>query len=142
MLLGPGKEHLPARQIVAVELAEIGYQKVVIMEQVKDSLADKSLAGKFSRIISTYAPKLFVAFFYKDAKMDGVAFELGWLSNMYQSSGLTSNLRLLLEKGYKWEDTTPYVPSLLPSVPSAEFDDSRNYSKASQLIHLFVRNLF
>jgi hypothetical protein len=99
-------------------------------------------AAKFNRIITTYTPRLFVAFFYKDAKMDGVAFELGWLSHMYQSSGLTSNLRLLLEKGYQWEETTPYVPSLLPSVPSAEFDDSHKYSKASQLIHLFVRNLF
>lgn len=101
MLLGPGKEHLEDRQNVALELVEIGYRNVVIMEQTSDSLADKGLVDKFGRILSTYLPRLYIAFFYKGARMDGVAFELGWLSHMYESSGLTNNLRLLFEKGYK-----------------------------------------
>jgi hypothetical protein len=66
------------------------------MEQIMDSLIDKSLDDKFNRIITRYAPRLFVAFFYKDTKMDGVTFELARLCRNYQSSGLTRNLRLLL----------------------------------------------
>jgi len=141
MLLGPGREHLKDRQNVILELSEMGYRNIMIMEQVNDSLTDKNLADKFSRIISTYLPRLYVAFFYKDARMDGVTFELGWLCHLYQASGLSNFLRLLPEKGYTWEETTPYVPGLLPNVPSTEFDESKTFSKASQLIHKFVLNL-
>jgi hypothetical protein len=141
MLLGPGKQFLKDRENVQLELFDLGYKNVVIMEQIMDSLTDKSLNDKFSRIITQYAPRLYIAFFYNEAKMDGVAFELGWLCHMYNSTGLNNNLRILYEQGYNWKQTTPYVPSLLPSVPGIEFDKSKQYSKASELIHKCVLNL-
>jgi hypothetical protein len=142
MLLGPGKQHLQTRQTTQIELAEIGYKRVVIMEQIKDSLTDRILADKFNRIITDNAPRLYIAFFHNDAKMDGVTFELGWLCHMYHLSGLNNNLRFLLEPGWDWKQTTPYIPSLLPGVPAIEFDENNEYSKASELIHLCARNLF
>jgi hypothetical protein len=141
MLLGPGKYYLETRQKTQLELVEIGYKRVVIMEQIMDRLTDRSLDDKFNRIITIYAPRLYIAFFHNDAKMDGVTFELGWLCHMYHSSGLNNNLRILLEPGYDWKQTTPYVPSLLPGVSAIEFDDSKPYSKASELIHKCVLNL-
>lgn len=141
MLLGPG-QHLQTRETTQIELKKIGYSTVVIMEHIADSLTDKSLDDKFNRIITDYTPKLYIAFFHNDAKMDGVTFELGWLSHMYRSSGLNNNLRFLLEPGYDWKETTPYIPSLLPGVPQIEFDENKGYSKASELIHKCVRNIF
>jgi hypothetical protein len=141
MLLGPGKGYLEAREKVQLELFEIGYKNIVIMERIEDSLIDKSLDDKFNRIINDYVPRLYVAFLYTDARMDGVTFELGWLCHMFRPSGLNNNLRILCEPGYDMKKTTPYIPSLLPSVPAIQFDESKSYSRASELIHKFVLNL-
>jgi hypothetical protein len=130
MLLGPGKEHLESRKKVQLELAEIGYRKVLIMEQEMDSLTDKSLDDKFNRIILQYVPIVYFAFFYNEAKMDGVTFELGWLCHKFHSSGLNNSLRILYERKYDWNKTTPYVPSILPSVIAIPFDESKPYSRA------------
>lgn len=86
------------------------------MEEIEDKIEDRSLDDKFYRIREEYDPALFVAFFYSGLEMDGVAFEIGWLCCMYHSLGLSQKLRVLVEPGYDWKETTPYIPSLFPSV--------------------------
>lgn len=111
------------------------------MEEIVDRLTDKSLDDKYHRIIKEYDPTLFVAFFHRGAKMDGVTFELGWLCCKYHSNRLGRRLRILYETGYKWKETTAYISDLFFSVPKVEFNESKRYSKASQCIHKCVLRL-
>jgi hypothetical protein len=81
MLLGSGqKEHLEFRKKVRDELVEKGFRRIIIMEEsLDDEYRDIRLDDKLRRIIEGFDPDLFVAFFHGNARMDGVAFELGWL---------------------------------------------------------------
>ena len=65
--------------------------------------------------------------------MDGVAFKHGWLSRMYESSGLTNNLRLLFEKEYKWKKTTPDIPNLLTAFLQLNSTNHENIQRLHRL---------
>lgn len=142
MLLGSGQQqYLKHREEVRTHLLEDGIKKVIIMEEEMDKLKDISLDDKFHRIIEEQNPALYIAFFHKGAPMDGVTFELGWLCCKYHDSGLKHRLRILTEKDYAWHETTAYLPSLMPKVLKNEFDESKPYSRASQIIGKWVLDL-
>jgi hypothetical protein len=117
---------------------DFGYKDIIIMEDIKDEDADKSLDDKFRRITEKFNINFFIAFFHNDFKMDGVAFELGWLCCKYNIIELSKRLRIIYERNYDWENTTAYIPDLFHSVPRVEFDEEKNYSKASQCIHKMI----
>src|SRR5687768_2301141 len=123
MLLGPGnqrsnneKQYLEYRRSVKVELIEMGYKRVVIMEDVLTEFGDITLDDKFRRIVNEYDPALFVAFFHKCARMDGVTFEIGWLCSYYHPSELEKRLLVFNEEGFDWNKTTRYIPAFFPNI--------------------------
>jgi hypothetical protein len=148
MLLGAGnqgndkeKQYLEYRKMVRLELIEMAYQKVVIMEDVLAKLKDISLDDKFRRIVQEYDPRLFIAFFHNGARMDGVTFELGWLCSYYTAMELEQRLQIYSERDYDWNNTTGYIPSLFPNIGPVPFDESDPRFKASELINNRVLHL-
>ena len=133
MLLGSGeKEHLEFRKKVRDELVERGFTRIIIMEESRDDdYADISLDDKLLRIIKDYEPDLFVAFFYGNARMDGVAFELGWLCCKFSIAEMDEKVRIFTDKSFDWNGTTSYIPSLDVHVRSSRFDESKPHTKAS-----------
>src|SRR5688572_12572257 len=82
ILLGNGENiYVNYRKKVRNDLSKVGYNKdkIIIMEKLKDEINDISLESKFQRILLKSHPHIYIAFFHKNVKMDGVAFELGWL---------------------------------------------------------------
>lgn len=144
MLLGSGeRQHLEFRKKVRDELVEKGFKKIIIMEENVDrEYEDVSLDGKLRRIIEGSDPDLFVAFFSKDARMDGVAFELGWLCCKYYVIGIDEKIRILFDRAFDWSETTSYIPSLFVRIPIVPFDESKPYEKASIIIEKSVLNIF
>jgi hypothetical protein len=133
MLLGAGSR-LKDRQDIRLELIQKGYQNIIIMENMEDNPTDRSLDAKFGRIVGTELPDFFFALFHKEARMDGVTFEIGWLCNIFTAREMSRRLRILYQEGYQWTDTTAYIPSLFVGVPNMPFNESETYSKASTYI--------
>jgi hypothetical protein len=139
MLLGSAESKPLLHRInVKDDLIKIGYKEVIIMENEGDRLTDKSLDDKFRRITDESMPDLIIAMFHRDAKVDGVVFEMGWLCCKYHYVELRNKLRILYENNYDWRQTTAYIPELFFSVPNRGYDDTKEYSKASTCIHKFV----
>jgi hypothetical protein len=140
MLLGPGK-CLDFRQKVKDELVQKGYE-VIIMEQLPEMETDSALDEKFERIINKYKPLLFIAFFHKEeADMVGVIFEIGFISGHYGAINIRDKLAYLGETRYSWENTSAYIKSSLSKVRSNNYDEGREYRKASRQIHYFVASI-
>jgi hypothetical protein len=133
MLLGSGqKEHLEFRRKVRDELVEKGFRRIIIMEESPDDeYRDVSLDDKLRRIIDDFDPDLFVAFFHGNTRMDGVAFELGWLCCKFSSTEMDEKVRIFLDQSFDWNETTSYIPSLEAHVQAIRFDESKQHSKAS-----------
>jgi hypothetical protein len=133
MLLGSGQvEHLGFRKKVRNELIERGFRTIIILEESPDDeYADVSLDDKFRRIVKGNEPDLFVAFFHGNARMDGVAFELGWLCCKFSTAEMDEKVRIFLDKSFDWSETTSYIPSLDVHVRCSSFDESEPHTKAS-----------
>jgi hypothetical protein len=144
MLLGSGEEpYLGFRKQVRDELVEKGLKRVLIMEEkANEEYKDITLDDKLRRIIGEFNPDLYVAIFNKDAKMDGVAFELGWLCCRYYPEGVDEKVRILSDKAFEWSETTSYIPSLFVGIPADSFDESKSHRKASTLIFKIVQYIF
>jgi hypothetical protein len=140
MLLGPG-ECIRYREQVRIELIEMGFKRVILMEEEIDKLKDISLDDKFHRIIDEKDPSMFIAFFHNGVRMEGVTFELGWLCCKYHATALNQKLKILTEKNYDVSKTTPYISSILQRVLKSEFDESKIYSKASERISKWALDL-
>ncbi|MFY9796324.1 MAG: hypothetical protein WBF33_01015 [Candidatus Nitrosopolaris sp.] len=148
MLLGAGnqgedmaKRYLEYRRSIRLELIEMGYKKVMIMEDELGKFLDISLDDKFHRIVKEYDPRLFIAFFHDGARMDGVTFELGWLCSHYTAIELEKRLLIFNERDYNWNMTTWYIPSLFPNMGPVTVDESHPCLKASVLINRRVLHL-
>jgi hypothetical protein len=142
MLLGPYK-FLSFRSQVRDELEAKGYV-VKIMEEHPEMGTDSALDEKFERIIKKHEPVIFTAFFHKDVSdMDGVIFEIGFISGRYGAINIGDKLTFLGEKGYSWDlDKAPaYIKSSLSKITSNYYDEEREYRKASRQIHYFVANI-
>lgn len=143
ILLGNGGEsYVNYRKKVRNDLSKIGYnkEKIIIMEKLKDEINDISLESKFQRILITSKPRIYIAFFHKNVKMDGLAFELGWLCCKEGSHQLAKKLLVLHETNYNWAKTTGYISSLFHIIARQKFDESKKYSKSSYSIHKFILN--
>lgn len=111
------------------------------MEDVENVDPDTGVDDKFERIMKDYKPTLYLAFFRKRQNMDAVIFEIGCICCKYGSHKIGRKLRFLGEKKYNWDKTTTCIKTLYPKAPRVDYDDTEEYSKASQLIHLFVLNM-
>ncbi len=141
MLLGPGK-CLDFRHKVKDELVQIYGYEVIIMEELPEMETDSALDEKFERIINKYKPLLFIAFFHKEElDMVGVIFEIGFISGHYGAINIRDKLAYLGEKGYSWENTSAYISSSLSKVRSNNYDEEREYRKASRQIHYFIASI-
>jgi hypothetical protein len=137
MLLGPAK-FLSFRYQVKNELENLGYT-VRIMEEYSEVETDSALDDKLERIIAENEPVIFIAFFHKDMQdIDGVIFEIGFISGLYHPINIGDRLLLLGDKGFSWDNTSSYVKSSLSKVRSNCYDEEREYRKASMQIHHFV----
>ena len=149
MLLGSAQDQpLEFRKRVRDELVEMGFRNIIIMEESADrEYEDISLDGKLRRIISVSNPDLFVAFFHKDARMDGVIFELGWLCCKFSTIGINEKLRIFFDQSFDWNAITSYISSLSVHVQSAApLDESNPYRKASTqvkntILEIYLRRL-
>ncbi|HYA84510.1 MAG TPA: hypothetical protein VEH06_13850 [Candidatus Bathyarchaeia archaeon] len=148
MLLGAGNQgediaerYLDYRKRIRLELIELGYKKVMIMEDELGKFLDISLDDKFHRIVKEYDPRLFIAFFHIGARMDGVTFEIGWLCSHYNANELEKRLLIFNERDYKWNMTTWYISSLFPNTGPVTVDESDPRLKASVLINQRVLHL-
>ena len=140
MLLGP-YESRSFRSQVKEELKVNGYE-TKIMEELPEMETDSALDEKFERIIKKYKPLLFIAFFHKDQpNMDGVIFEIGFISGHYGATNTRDKLAFLGDKGYSWENASAYINSSLSKVRSNHYDEQCEYRKASRLIHYFVASI-
>jgi hypothetical protein len=144
MLLGSGEEpYLGFRKQVRAELVEKGLKRVVIMEEnANEEYAYVTLEDKLRHIIDEFNPDLYFAIYNKDAKMDGVAFELGWLCSKYYPNGVDEKVRILFDPSFEWSETTGYIPSLFVRIQAQPFDESKSHRKASTLIFKIVRYIF
>lgn len=141
MLLGSAEsKSLKHRQTIRDELTKLDFKNIIIMEEIDSEDTDKSLDDKFRRITNEYDPNFFIAIYHNNTKMDGVAFELGWLCCKYNARDLALRLRILSEINYDWKKTTAYINSLFSNVVRNEFDESNEYSKASVCIKNFILN--
>jgi hypothetical protein len=142
MLLGPvGKnnKYLNYRKKVKKELMRLGYKTIIIMEE--EDFDSNGLEHKFNDIVRKKNPSLFIAFFISKEKMDGVNFEIGWLSCKYTIPILSKKLRIFGDKKYDWKNTSAYINDLFPNVPHKHYDDLRDHSRASTLINQAVKSL-
>jgi hypothetical protein len=144
MLLGSGeKQPLEFRKKDRDELVEKGFKKIIIMEESTDKeYEDISLDDKLRRIIQEFDPDLYVAFFHKDTRMDGVAFELGWLCCKFSTTGMDEKVRIFFDQAFDWSGTTSYIPSLFVRVQGAPFDESKPHHKASINVEKSILEIF
>ena len=73
--------------------------------------------------------------------MDGVIFEIGFISGHYGATNTRDKLAFLGDKGYSWENASAYINSSLSKVRSNHYDEQCEYRKASRLIHYFVASI-
>lgn len=142
MLLGPGSE-LEFRRSVKKELDESDFGfEVIIMEDIeKENRVENLLDIKFERVIQQYNP-VFVAFFIEGAKsMEGVIFEIGCICCKYGCNKIGDRLMLLSNKKYNYEKRTPYIATLFSRARRDEYDEKREYYKASKRIEYFVSGI-
>ena len=114
---------------------------LLLWKILKNIDSDTGIDGKFERIMKDYNPMLYLAFFHKGQNMDAVIFEIGCICCKYGSHKIGRKLRFLGEKKYNWDKTTAYIKTLFLKTPRVDYDDTKEYAKASQLIHLFVLNI-
>jgi hypothetical protein len=83
-----------------------------------------------------------IVFFHKEEPdMVGVIFEIGFISGHYGAINIRDKLVYLGETGYSWENTSAYIKSSLSKVRSDNYDEEREYRKASRQIHYFVASI-
>jgi hypothetical protein len=71
--------------ILSIEICRSGYSSIqvgsncirIMEETTNEEYKDITLDDKLRRVIEEHNPDLYIAIFSKDARMDGVAFELG-----------------------------------------------------------------
>jgi hypothetical protein len=139
-LLGPGNDFLEYRRRVKHELLDIGYYKdenIAIMEDKKDNILDISIVEKFERTVQDFDRTLVIAFFHKRARIHAVMFEIGFICCKYGAYNVHQKLRVLHEKRYNFEKNA-YIKTLFPTTPKLEFDDEKEYSKASKMIDIWA----
>jgi hypothetical protein len=93
LLLGPGRAHLKYRRKLKKELVRRYHyndEDVVVMEDVKDVREDAGIEP----VLKEYNPMLVIAFFHKEARMDSVMFEIGFLCGFHGTKILGINLGL------------------------------------------------
>jgi hypothetical protein len=87
-------------------------------------------------------PSLFIVFFHKEVSyMDGVMFEIGFVSGRYGAINIGDKVAFLGEKGYSWDDASAYIKSSLSKVRASTYDEEDEYYKASQKIHYYYTSL-
>jgi hypothetical protein len=137
MLLGPGS-YLQYRQKVRLDLLNMGYKRVLIMEDLK-RCGHGGINEKFEWIIREYDPRLFVAFFHKESHMDAVIFEIGCLLCKFGSQNIGKKLRFIFEKGFDDSSlTTAYIKDLLSNVARVYFDELEEHHRSAELIRTFI----
>jgi hypothetical protein len=140
MLLGP-YQYLPFRNQVKDELELNGY-KAIVMEELPIMKTESALDEKFERIVEDDTPSLFIVFFHKEVSdVDGVMFEIGFISGHYGAINIGDKLAFLGEKGYSWDDASAYIKSSLSKVRASTYDEEDEYYKASQKIHYYYASI-
>jgi hypothetical protein len=76
-------------------------------------------------MLSENSPDFYFAFFHKDAPMDVVVFELGWLCGTLSVAQFSEKLILMAEYGYDFNQTTSYIARLPFRVKSIPFEESK-----------------
>lgn len=122
----------------------MGFNKVTIMEEYKEKISKMTEYGgideKFEWLVEQNQPEVFFAFFHKDTRMDAVIFEIGWICGRFGTKKINTKLKFLFESGYDFQkqQITAYIDALFSKIPRKEFDESKNYSKSSELIRTFL----
>ena len=148
MLLGRGEgQFLKLRKETKKKLIETGFkdEKIIIMEDFKNEPTDLSFENKFRRILKKHKPHLFIAFFHKKQRMDGVTFELGWLCCKYSLPQLGKRLRVFAEADYNWNYTTGYISSLFPYanlVPLRKYDSTSTSQQINNWVNGVINSQF
>jgi hypothetical protein len=142
MLLGSG-EFLEHRQNIKNKLELMGYKKVIIMEdiikRVKKASGTGLLQRNFEWILDRHKPDFFMVFFYNNARLGAITFEIGYICGKYRTRLITKKLRFLFEKGYDYDQiTTEYITNLFSDTLQVEFDDSSEHYNAVELVRNFV----
>jgi len=146
MFLGKGEgPFLELRKETKDELIKMGYKekKIIIMEDIENDETDLSLDDKFRRILKRHNPHLFIAFFPKGQRMDGVTFELGWLCCKYSIKQIGHKLRFFADANYGWNETTSYISSLFPYanvIPLREYNALSTSKQISNWINTIINS--
>lgn len=137
LLLGSGGKNghlLTYRRHIRDQLEEMGYLKVIIMEDVSNDITESGISQKFAEILRQYDPHFIFAFFHIGEKMDAVAFEIGYVCALYGES-IRDQLKFLHEDGYDFvNEACAYIDDLLPELNHSKFDDQVDYKRAVKVI--------
>jgi hypothetical protein len=140
MLLG-SSEKLPYRRKVKRKLLKMGFNKIIIMEELERNLDDGSLDEQFESIVAKLKLDVFFAIFHKNAKnVNGVVFEIGWLCGKFGSRIIGDKLKFIFENKYDFnkEGTSAYIQALFNKITRVEFDDSIEYSTCWEIIRTYT----